>query len=140
MKQPSIELVRAVREHAKRIHLGTEHHFPGFLEAARDALPERAQDPQFGYVVRRLWMEAELDEKAFWECGLVPSLRASYESLDAETAWQPEGSPVEEWMCPPLIQRTLSLWQMRVPHLLSVRHAVRMLRATARLADLGGVA
>ena len=140
MKKPPGQLVQSVRDHLREIHRRGGWAFPSFFEEAGRQLPEHAEEPQFRFIVLRIWMQADLDQRCFWEHFLVPSLRAEYERIDAQMSWEPKDLLDSGWMSPELLQRTLALWQARTPQLLNVQHAVRMVRSTARLADLGGMA
>lgn len=137
MTKPSPELFSAVWRHAVRIHSQHEGAYRRFVEEARSQLPENANDPQFDYIVRRIWMEDGPEAQEYWEQSLMPGLRSQYLLIEDAMDWNPEGSLPETWITPQLVQRTLSVWQKRLPIRIDVEHAVRMLRSTGRVGDLG---
>lgn len=132
------KVARAVWAQARRMHLHGEPQYPAFLQEAREVLANRVDDPQFAYIVRRIWMSADLEDQDRWRQFIAPKLRAEYERIDGAMNWTGEFSSIgATWITPQLVQRTLSLWQPRVPVSLCVRSATRLLQATGRLLDLG---
>ncbi len=112
-----------------RMYAATEHEYEEFISEARRALPEETKALRFEFVVRRLWMTVAGDPSPSWRL----SLAERYRAFEAAFDWEADPEQAEAWISRPLVERTLSLWQVRYPVMLNVRGAVEMLSDTTRL-------
>ena len=137
MKKPSPELVRNIWKHMRTIHSRNGEAYTRFLESSRKQLPGYSDEPQFNYIVRRIWLSHEEDAQDYFEHHISPTLKFEYEGIDTATEWLPEGLAVGSWITPKLVKRTLSVWQEILPYNMTPIHALRILRSAARLRDFG---
>ena len=140
MSRVSPELFRSVWKHARQMHSQNDDAYAEFVKEARTALPGFADDPQFPFILRRVWMEGGPDGQDDWEASLLPVVRSRYRLFVRLIERGLKREALESWITPQLVYSTLSLWQRRVPYRMRVEHAVRMLRRTGRIADLGVLA
>ncbi len=114
-----------------------DHAFPEFLEAVHERLPDRAEEPRFGFVVYRLWQahrfdlwdEYRLDLPEDWDT----SIREWFEFFEIQFDWECDTRP--SWVPQELLERTLSVWQRRYPHRMRAKHAVEILASVRALSD-----
>ena len=112
------ELASLVRE--------MEPGYEAFLGEAQERLTAHQNEPEFTFVVRRLWMECGGEMPLSWE--------SRYNEFYCHFAWprKSAGFPSDV-----LVKRTLSMWQRRIPHFISSDYATRMIESVGRLADAG---
>ena len=121
MTKPSPKFLARVEECLVQFQRDFDHRFPGFLQVARCALPERSSDARFPFVVYRIWRNRGRWRSWDWEGLIVEEYAETEESFE----WEPAEKP--KWVDQQLIERTLSVWQPRYPKKLSARSAVEIL-------------
>ncbi|MCP4035947.1 MAG: hypothetical protein GY733_03345 [bacterium] len=109
-----------------------DHAFPEFLEAVRQRLPDRAEEPRFGFVVYRIWREYRFDLPAGWENWI----RERFEFFEDEFDWECDARP--SWIRQDLLERTLTVWQRRYPRRMRVKHAIEILANVRSLSESVG--
>lgn len=102
--------------------------YPSFLAEAHALLSSRIRDPEFGFIVRRLWMEDIGEPRDGWH----QTMQARYESFAA--SWWPQSQVKSK--DDQFLKQTLSVWQKRSVVCLSLPAARRLIENASRLVDV----
>lgn len=95
-------------------------------------LQDHRDEARFLFVLRRLWFEFNSAPPRGWQ----RIVAQRYKRFVEQFQW---GSDEPQFSHPlPLVERTLSVWQRRLPTLLTVRHANEMLSNVQGLSRLPG--
>ncbi len=138
MVKTSTKMVSALLGQWRRMHALSEVIYAEeFLPAMRAVLPGYENRPEFRFIARRVWMDLDVDDHPYWDSCVRGGLVDAYHRLEVAFDWSSSSAEAEPWVTPQILKETLSFWQERVPHRLSLRGGLYYLHSVGRLADAG---